>query len=115
MQQTAKNRPWRFIIYIYYSASWPFVTYNGEYWGSSARERCLAKGPLVRKAFAAFFTALLFQFALLQPAAAQVRPAAPAVGVTPPGPAYRINPGDEIEVSVWGDERLQRTVRVLPD
>lgn len=30
-------------------------------------------------------------------------------------PAYRINPGDEIEVMVWGDERLQRTVRVLPD
>ncbi len=29
--------------------------------------------------------------------------------------AYRINPGDEIEVLVWGDERLQRTVRVLPD
>ncbi|HET6942899.1 MAG TPA: polysaccharide biosynthesis/export family protein, partial [Sphingomicrobium sp.] len=34
---------------------------------------------------------------------------------TPAGPAYRINPGDEIEVMVWGDERLQRTVRVLPD
>lgn len=30
-------------------------------------------------------------------------------------PAYRINPGDEIEVMVWGDERLQRTARVLPD
>jgi len=29
--------------------------------------------------------------------------------------AYRINPGDEIEVLVWGDERLQRVVRVLPD
>lgn len=32
-----------------------------------------------------------------------------------PGPAYRIHPGDEIEVLVWGDERLQRSVRVLPD
>jgi polysaccharide export outer membrane protein len=32
-----------------------------------------------------------------------------------PGPAYRINPGDDIEILVWGDERLQRTVRVLPD
>lgn len=31
------------------------------------------------------------------------------------GPAYRINPGDEIEVVVWGEERLQRSVRVLPD
>ena len=32
-----------------------------------------------------------------------------------PGPAYRINPGDELEILVWGDERLQRSVRVLPD
>ena len=31
------------------------------------------------------------------------------------GPAYRINPGDEIEIMVWGEERLQRAVRVLPD
>jgi polysaccharide biosynthesis/export protein len=30
-------------------------------------------------------------------------------------PAYRINPGDLVEVMVWGDERLQRDVRVLPD
>jgi polysaccharide export outer membrane protein len=29
--------------------------------------------------------------------------------------AYRINPGDEVEVLVWGDERLQRVLRVLPD
>jgi polysaccharide biosynthesis/export protein len=34
---------------------------------------------------------------------------------TAPGVAYRINPGDEIDVLVWGDERLQRSVRVLPD
>ena len=34
---------------------------------------------------------------------------------TVPGPPYRINPGDELEILVWGDERLQRTVRVLPD
>lgn len=31
------------------------------------------------------------------------------------GVAYRVNPGDELEVLVWGDERLQRNVRVLPD
>ena len=30
-------------------------------------------------------------------------------------PPYRINPGDEIEVYVWGEERLQRSIRVLPD
>jgi len=28
---------------------------------------------------------------------------------------YRINPGDELEIYVWGDERLQRVLRVLPD
>jgi polysaccharide biosynthesis/export protein len=28
---------------------------------------------------------------------------------------YSINPGDEIEVYVWGEERLQRIVRILPD
>lgn len=28
---------------------------------------------------------------------------------------YRINPGDELEIYVWGEERLQRTIRVLPD
>jgi polysaccharide biosynthesis/export protein len=42
-------------------------------------------------------------------ASAQVGVRAPAV--TP----YRINPGDELEVLVWGDERLQRDVLVLPD
>jgi polysaccharide biosynthesis/export protein len=31
------------------------------------------------------------------------------------GMAYRINPGDDLEILVWGDERLQRSVRVLPD
>lgn len=30
-------------------------------------------------------------------------------------PPYRINPGDELEVYVWGEERLQRVVRILPD
>jgi len=29
--------------------------------------------------------------------------------------AYRINPGDEIEVYLWGEERLQRRVKILPD
>lgn len=28
---------------------------------------------------------------------------------------YRINAGDELEIMVWGDERLQRDVLVLPD
>lgn len=29
--------------------------------------------------------------------------------------SYRINPGDEIQIYVWGEERLQRSVKVLPD
>jgi polysaccharide biosynthesis/export protein len=57
------------------------------------------------------FAVLLFQSVLLQPLFAQARPPAAAA----PGPAYRINPGDEIEIMVWGDDRLQRIVRVLPD
>ncbi len=28
---------------------------------------------------------------------------------------YRINAGDELDISVWGEERMQRIVRVLPD
>jgi len=28
---------------------------------------------------------------------------------------YRINPGDDLEIYVWGEERLQREARVLPD
>ena len=46
-----------------------------------------------------------------QPSAA----AAQQVSSSVPGASYRINPGDELEILVWGDERLQRVVRVLPD
>lgn len=34
---------------------------------------------------------------------------------TPSVSSYRINPGDELEIYVWGEERLQRVLRVLPD
>ena len=57
------------------------------------------------------FFLLVFAIALggvSQEAPAQSTPAAAGV-------AYRINPGDELEILVWGDERLQRSVRVLPD
>lgn len=43
------------------------------------------------------------------PGAAQQQSAASAVR------PYTINAGDEIEVYVWGEERLQRQIRVLPD
>lgn len=77
--------------------------------------------------FVRLFLALVFFALASAPAMAQAAP-----GVIPgpayrapvtaqiasgaiPGPAYRVNPGDDLEILVWGDERLQRTVRVLPD
>ena len=30
-------------------------------------------------------------------------------------PAYRVNPGDELEINVWREDQLQRVVKVLPD
>ncbi|MES2290511.1 MAG: polysaccharide biosynthesis/export family protein [Pseudomonadota bacterium] len=44
-------------------------------------------------------------------AQAQPAPAAPVET----GRAYTLNPGDEIELYVWGEERLQRTLKILPD
>ncbi|MFT3975963.1 MAG: polysaccharide biosynthesis/export family protein [Sphingomonas bacterium] len=43
--------------------------------------------------------------------------AAPAAQAAPPAQLrpYRIGPGDELEVYVWGEERLQRSIKVLPD
>ncbi len=40
--------------------------------------------------------------------------AAPAAPVPSDG-TYRINPGDQLDIYVWGDERLQRSMNVLPD
>jgi polysaccharide export outer membrane protein len=54
--------------------------------------------------------ALLGSVAALAQGTLSVPPSA-TVASTP----YRINPGDELEVLVWGDERLQRSVLVLPD
>ena len=57
----------------------------------------------------------------------QAQPAEPAAGGAPrpagagtplaatAGSTYRINAGDELEIYVWGEERLQRKVKVLPD
>lgn len=47
-----------------------------------------------------------------QLAMAQAAPAAPAAAQLRP---YRISPGDELEIYVWGEERLQRVIKVLPD
>ncbi|HWI86116.1 MAG TPA: polysaccharide biosynthesis/export family protein [Sphingomonas sp.] len=43
-------------------------------------------------------------------------PITQSLAATPPTTeSYTINPGDEVEVYVWGDERLQRTIKILPD
>ena len=33
----------------------------------------------------------------------------------PASKPYAVNPGDQLEIYVWGEERLQRSIRVLPD
>lgn len=42
----------------------------------------------------------------------QSQPPSPQVQQTS---GYRINAGDELEIYVWGEDRLQRKVKVLPD
>lgn len=53
------------------------------------------------------------------PAALAQAPAAASNTVTvtasPSQGSYAINIGDEVEIYVWGEERLQRVLRVLPD
>jgi polysaccharide export outer membrane protein len=52
---------------------------------------------------------------LLLPDAALAQAAGPAAGAKPAASTYRISPGDQLNIYVWGDERLQRQLTVLPD
>jgi len=52
--------------------------------------------------------------ALACPAAALAQ-SAPVAGAKPNASTYRISPGDQLNIYVWGDERLQRDLTVLPD
>lgn len=47
--------------------------------------------------------------------AAKAQAAGQAIASVGPAAEYRIKAGDELDVSVWGEERMQRTVRVLSD
>lgn len=58
--------------------------------------------------------ALLLTIILAASAADQAVPSQPAPQQQVLRP-YTINPGDDIEVYVWGEDRLSRTIRVLPD
>lgn len=60
---------------------------------------------------------LLAAASLVLPAAAlaQGQGSAPVAGAKPAASTYRISPGDQLQIYVWGDERLQRALTVLPD
>jgi polysaccharide export outer membrane protein len=59
---------------------------------------------------------VLCAFFVASPAIAQEAQSAPTqFRPTSSISTYRIAPGDQIEVYVWGEERLQRSMRVLPD
>lgn len=51
----------------------------------------------------------------LPPSTASAQQASQAITASQQSSEYRINPGDEIEIYVWGEERLQRNMKVLPD
>ncbi|MGF7149077.1 polysaccharide export outer membrane protein [Sphingomonas zeicaulis] len=61
--------------------------------------------------------ALIGAMAATAPAIAEPLPEpTPRVTATvPPVSQYRVNPGDDLDVFVWGEERMQRQVRVQPD
>lgn len=68
---------------------------------------------MVKRALALFICALAL-LGMALPTVAEAQLSVPP-GATVAGTPYRINPGDELEIHVWGDERLQRDVLVLPD
>ncbi|WP_022685083.1 polysaccharide biosynthesis/export family protein [Sphingomonas phyllosphaerae] len=64
------------------------------------------------------FCGLALLLVPIAPALAQqaaTPPRATNQAATAPLTPYRINAGDELDIFVWGEERLQRSVRVLPD
>lgn len=48
-------------------------------------------------------------------AMAQGQADVPVAGAKPAASTYHISPGDQLQIYVWGDERLQRSLTVLPD
>lgn len=69
---------------------------------------------LVASALALGVPSMAAAQAAQQPAVAAQTPA-PTAQPAPAISSYRINPGDLLEINVWGEERLQRELRVLPD
>lgn len=68
---------------------------------------------LAKQLLYAWLAGMVALFAGQGTASAQEQASTPAEGAQVS--AYRINSGDALEIYVWGEERLQRTVNVLPD
>ena len=60
-----------------------------------------------------FLAALALVLPAVSPALAQTAPSGARPAVAPN--TYRISPGDQIDVFVWGEDRLARSLLVLPD
>lgn len=70
------------------------------------------RNALVRTGLGAIACAgLVFQ----TPVVAQQEPAATIAAEASGHSQYKVNAGDELDVFVWGEERMQRAVRVQPD
>jgi len=80
----------------------------------AGRVQCIRKGRIVFGRRLTFVMLMLTLFGFSFAAAAQAPLSVPP-SATFGGTPYRINPGDELEIHVWGDERLQRDVLLLPD
>jgi polysaccharide biosynthesis/export protein len=77
-------------------------------------QKCFRRGRVV---IGRLLACIMAAFVLLNSSAASVAQAPLSVppSATVAGMPYRINPGDQLLIMVWGDERLQRSVLVLPD
>src|SRR3954451_7024555 len=82
--------------------------------GLLRREKCFRRGRVVIRRLLAFIISGCALLSFSVDAVAQ-SPLSVPPSATVAGTPYRINPGDELEILVWGDERLQRSVLVLPD
>lgn len=61
------------------------------------------------------YIAAFLSLAVPMPLWAQAQPFQATAAASISEGNYRINVGDELDVLVWGEERMQRTVRVQPD
>lgn len=71
---------------------------------------CIKSARSFLRRTAAPAAASILALAAVAPAAGQTAPAQEAALAQ-----YRVNVGDELDVFVWGEERMQRSVRVQPD